>query len=172
MNTVYSSKKIKLCQLVLVAISISFANMLFAQIETNKPASEPQKILEKDVPKAEEFVYKWEGRPDPFMPFISEQTVKAETEAAEKELTGLQRYEPGQLTLVAIVFSNDIPSAMVQDSIGKGYMIKEGTKIGRSGVVESIRANEVLIKEEKISPFEDKKTYKTIQMVLRKEGEK
>ena len=172
MNTVYSSKKIKLCQLVLVGIVISFANIIFAQIDTNKPASEPQKVLEKDAPKAEEFVYKWEGRPDPFMPFISEKTVKAETAAAEKELTGLQRYEAGQLTLVAIVFSNDIPSAMVQDSIGKGYMIKEGTKIGRSGVVESIRANEVLIKEEKISPFEDKKTYKTIQMVLRKEGEK
>lgn len=173
MSMLFTSKTLKIYPLVLVCISILFANTLFAQIETTKPASDPQEtVLEKEAPEIEEFVYKWEGRPDPFMPFISEKTVKAETEAAEKELTGLQRYEAGQLTLVAIVFSNDIPSAMVQDSIGKGYMIKEGTKIGKSGVVESIRANEVLIKEESISPFNNKKIYKTIQMVLRKEGEK
>lgn len=171
-STVFSSKKIKTFQLVLVCITISFANMLFAQIETTKPASEPNKTLEKETPETEEFVYKWEGRPDPFMPFLTEKTVKAEIEAEEKELTGLQRYEAGQLTLVAIVFANDIPSAMVQDSIGKGYMIKEGSKIGKSGVVESITANKVLIKDERISPFNNKKTYKTIQMVLRKEGEK
>ena len=172
LSTVFSSKKIIALQLVLICITVSFTTSLFAQIETIKPASDPKKELEKDAPETEEFVYKWEGRPDPFMPFLTEKTVKAEMEAEEKELTGLQRYEAGQLTLVAIVFANDIPSAMVQDSIGKGYMIKKGTKIGKSGVVESITANEVLIKDERISPFNNKKTYKTIQMVLRKEGEK
>ncbi len=166
------SRKLKIYQLLMmVCVLFTCTSGLFAQTDQKNVASEIQSVEIKDIPEV--FIYEWEGRPDPFMPFLSEETVKAELEAEEKELTGLQRYEAGQLTLVAIVFANDIPSAMVQDSIGKGYIIKQGTKIGKSGVVESITANEVLIKEESTSPINNnKKIYKTIQMVLRKEGEK
>ena len=116
------------------------------------------------------FVYKREGRPDPFMPFISEQVVQTEMVFEEEELTGMRQYEPGQLTLVALVFAEDGPLAMVQDSVGMGYVLREGTKIGRSGIVDLISSNMVIIKES-FQTTSGKTRYNTVQMVLKKEGE-
>lgn len=115
------------------------------------------------------FVYKRENRPDPFFPFLTKELMQAEVEAKE-ELAGMRKFEPGQLTLVAIVFSDDGPLAMVQDSAGKGYVLRKGTKIGRSGEVMDIAANLVVIKQLTYSLTREKR-YKTIEMVL-KEGEK
>jgi len=73
------------------------------------------------------------------------------------------------LNLVAILFSGKKALAMVQDSTGKGYIIKKGTKIGRRGQVAEIMPNAVVVKEW----FRDssgKKLYKDNEMVLRKEG--
>ncbi|MBU0673061.1 MAG: pilus assembly protein PilP [Proteobacteria bacterium] len=118
------------------------------------------------------FSYEVEGRPDPFMPFISDRTspVASETSDTEK-LTGMRQYEPGQLSLVAIMLSDDNPMAMVQDSAGKGYVIRRGTKIGRSGIVSDIIGNQVIIKQLTYSMSKERK-YKTVEMILRKEGEK
>lgn len=116
------------------------------------------------------FVYKREGRPDPFFPFLTKELMQAEVEAKE-ELTGMRKFEPGQLTLVAIVFSEDGPLAMVQDSAGKGYVLRKGTQIGRSGEVVDIASNLVIIKQLTYSLTREKR-YKTVEMVLKKEGEK
>ena len=111
--------------------------------------------------------------PDPFVPFISEKAATVqETPASEEHLTGMRRYEPGQLQLVAIVFSRNRPLAMVQDSSGKGYLIHRGTRIGRSGIVSDIVPNKVVIKQLVYSITGNKKKYKTVEMVIRKEGEK
>ncbi len=119
------------------------------------------------------FTYKSKGRKDPFTPFISEEVVQEEIKKAEQKLTGMQRFEPGQLTVVGIVFSDKGPVAMVQDSTGKGYVIEKGTKIGRAGVVENIQANQVVIKQQLYyGKKTQQKRYKTVNMVLKKEGEK
>ena len=110
----------------------------------NKTAEELQKFLLSD---SESFEYKHEGRPDPFVPFLTEAIVKAESKSTEKELTGMRKFEPGQLTLVAITSTENGPLAMVQDSVGKGYILRKGTKIGRSGEVADIMPNVVIIKE-------------------------
>ena len=123
--------------------------------------------------KMESFVYQVEDRPDPFMPFISEkviQPVDSDLEDSEK-LTGMRQFEPGQLNLVAILFSESNPMAMVEDSSHKGYVIKRGTKIGKSGIVSDILPNEVIIKQLSYSMTNERK-YKTVEMILRKEGEK
>ncbi len=138
--------------------------------------NEQETVLPKSVSELEailsgssaDFVYRREGRTDPFMPFISEQVVSAEMD--EEELTGMRLFEPGQLTLVALIFAEDGPLAMVEDSVGKGYIIRKGTKIGRTGSVEQIQENTVIIKE----PYRTTSgviKYRTIQMVLKKEGE-
>ncbi len=119
----------------------------------------------------EPFEYQREGRNDPFLPFISEEIIKAELEGADEVLTGMRRFEPGQLRLVAIVFIKNAPFAMVQDSVGKGYIIKKGTKIGRLGEVEDISPNKVTIKEAYYTMAKEKR-YKSVEMVLKKEGEK
>ncbi len=130
-------------------------------------------ILRQLLPDGEKegFVYRTEGRPDPFLPFITEQRLQAEQESEEKALTGMQLFEPGQLTLVGIINTEQEAMAMVQDSSGKGYVMRKGTKLGRHGVVADIAANEVSIREQLSgNGLAKKKTYKTTKMVLKKEG--
>ena len=117
------------------------------------------------------FVYQREGRTDPFLPFITEKMVQAEKSKASEELTGLQRLEPRQLSLVAIVFSADRKIAMAQDPAGMGYVLREGMEVGLSSVVDSIVPNAVIIKQ-KYTTISGKSRYRTIEMVLKKEGEK
>jgi len=119
----------------------------------------------------DDFVYLRENRPDPFMPFISEAVVETEIKEAVEELTGMRRFEPGQLTVVAIVMSDNGPIAMVQDSTGKGYVIRRGTKVGRTGEVVDIVTNKVIIQQESSAQVTTAQQ-KTVEMVLKKEGDK
>lgn len=120
---------------------------------------------------SDSFNYNRVGRPDPFMPFIKETVVTSGLEVPEQELVGMQKFEPGQLTLVAIVITENGPLAMVEDSVGRGYVIRNGTEIGRTGIVDSIADNIVVIKQwYKTTAGEER--YKSVEMLLKKEGEK
>lgn len=127
--------------------------------------------------KSNNFKYILENRPDPFIPFITEKAATQETGDmneiidTNEELTGMQVFEPGQLTLVALVEKEGEKIAMVQDFTGKGYVIKEGTKIGKRGIVKDIVPNKVLI-EETAQTRAGKKIITHTDMVLKKEGEK
>lgn len=99
-----------------------------------------------------EWSYVLEGRPDPFRSFVKEIKPQAVVEDSEievkpEELTGMRRFEPGQLTLVAIMFSSGKNVAMVEDDTGRGYPIYQNMPIGRYGVIEAIEDNEVKILE-------------------------
>ena len=115
------------------------------------------------------FVYNREGRNDPFVPFVQER-VEAK-EVPLEELTGMRKFEPGQLSVVAIVSSPNDRFAMVQDSNNQGYIIREGILLGRTGVVEAIEPNKVIVKNYTYNLAGDK-IYKTVEMVLKQEGEK
>jgi type IV pilus assembly protein PilP len=115
-------------------------------------------------------VYQREGRSDPFLPFIQE-TLTRVAEPPREALTGMRRFEPGQLSLVSVVFAGDDALAMVQDSIGRGYVIREGTKIGRDGVVAQILPNQVIIKQQ-MPTISGGTRSQAMEMVLRKEGER
>ena len=119
--------------------------------------------------KDDSFVYQRDGRTDPFVPFIQERVVA--TEQPLEELTGMRKFEPGQLTVVAIVRSPADRFAMVQDSNNQGYVIREGILLGRTGVVESIEPNKVVVKNYTYNLAGDK-IYKTVEMVMNREGEK
>ena len=123
--------------------------------------------------KTEEFTYETEGRPDPFKPFISEKVIQSidDNNQEPETLTGMRQFEPGQLTLVAIMFTESNPMAMVEDSSHRGYIIRRGTKLGKSGIVSDILPNQVIIKQLSYSMAREKK-YRTVEMTLRKEGEK
>jgi len=135
-----------------------------------------QEILRQIFGEEELFLYRTDRRRDPFMPFLKEKTVEQELRTEEEipaeELTGLRRFEPGQLTLVAIVLGTDGPLAMVQDPVGKGYIVREGTPIGRYGVVEKITTGRVIVKQRTASTWTREKLFKRVEMVLPKEGEK
>jgi type IV pilus assembly protein PilP len=115
------------------------------------------------------FVYKREGRSDPFVPFVQERVVA--TEVPVEELTGMRKFEPGQLNVVAILEGSGGNIAMVEDSNKQGYMIRKGVLLGRTGVVEDIVHNKILVKNYTYNLAGDK-IYKTVEMVLRQEGEK
>jgi type IV pilus assembly protein PilP len=115
------------------------------------------------------FVYKRESRSDPFVPFVQDRV--SATDVPVEELTGMRKFEPGQLTVVAIVSSSSDRFAMVQDSNNQGYVVREGILLGRTGVVEAIVPNKVIVKNYTYNLAGDK-IYKTVEMVLKQEGEK
>ncbi len=105
------------------------------------------------------------------MPFVSEEMVRAQAAKEHDQLTGLQRFEPNQLTLVAIVFSGRTGVAMVQDPTSRGYVLRKGMKIGITGVVDAIAPNAVIVKQA-YQTISGETRYKTTEMILKKEGEK
>ncbi len=118
------------------------------------------------------FTYRRENRSDPFMPFISQETGPTVVSSEEETpLSGMQLFEPGQLTLVAILFSGQRALAMVEDSTGMGHIIRVKDKVGRRGEVKAIVANAVVLEEWSLTTSGSKR-FTTTEMVLRKEGEK
>ncbi|MGB3213006.1 MAG: hypothetical protein WBB19_20055 [Desulforhopalus sp.] len=121
------------------------------------------------------FEYILENRPDPFVPFISEKAATSTVDMNEivdndGPLTGMQLFEPGQLNLVALLKKNTEDVAMVEDFTGKGYILLEGTKIGRRGVVKDIASNTVIIEETAVTRA-GKEIITKVVMTLKKEGE-
>ena len=117
----------------------------------------------------ESFVYTKKGRNDPFVSFVQER-VKT-TQVPVEELTGMRKFEPGQLSVVAILEGPNENIAMVQDSNNQGYMIRKGVLLGRTGVVVDIVHNKLIVKNYSYNLAGDK-IYKTVEMVLNQEGEK
>ncbi len=131
-----------------------------------------------DLPREDDsFTYRLEGRPDPFVPFI---TPKAATtkpllnpdEIVDEnvELTGMRQFEPGQLKLVAVLQSGGQRIAMVEDVTGKGYILRVGMPIGRRGVVSEILPQQVIVTETARTRA-GKELVNTVVMRLNKEGD-
>jgi len=123
------------------------------------------------------YAYAIEGRPDPFKPFISP---KAATPAGRdpneiveegKELTGMQLFEPGQLTLVGIMISESGAIALVEDQTRKGYTLRQGLPVGKRGIVTLIDKQQVVITETARTRA-GKEINSTVIMRLNKEGDK
>lgn len=134
--------------------------------------SENVKELMRFLEGKSDYVYERYDRPDPFLPFLREKTVAGLEEEIEDygELTGMQKFEPGQLLVVAIVKTQDGPLAMVQDSTGKGYMVSPGVKLGKNGVIAAISDNMILVKQKKIMTSGAVRQHE-VRMLLKREGE-
>jgi len=83
----------------------------------------------------------------------------------------MRLFEPGQLTLVAVLYAGDRRMAMVEDVTGKGYILKEGMPIGRRGVVHRIDPEQVMVIETAHTRA-GRKLQNKIFMRLNKEGDK
>jgi type IV pilus assembly protein PilP len=152
------------------------APALFAADAQEDQAATPEETVSIEIKEsASTFEYQTEDRPDPFAPFVSgpartNPVTPDEIVENNEVLTGMQLFEPGQLTLVALMLTGNTPYAMVQDFTGRGYIIEEGMKIGRRGVITQIAEDRVIIEE--TAQTRSGKTLKNeIAMVLKKEGE-
>jgi type IV pilus assembly protein PilP len=156
--------------------SLFLFQVCFAADPQNDDAASPEEAVPIEIEKSTiEYEYQIDDRPDPFAPFVTgpaqtNPVVPDEIIEENEVLTGMQLFEPGQLTLVALMMTGGETVAMVQDFTGRGYMIEEGMKIGRRGVITRITENEVLIEE--TSRTRSGKVLKNeIAMVLKREGE-
>ncbi len=108
------------------------------------PAAPPAPAAQKAPapPAVDEPAYQATGRRDPFRP----PRISASVSDAN---TPLQRYEIGQLRLVAIIYNTQEPRAVVEDDAGLGYIVKVGTPIGTNGgAVRAIEKGRVLVRED------------------------
>lgn len=132
-----------------------------------KPAVTPAKVapvpeeVKLDRPSMVTFTYEPRGKPDPFRPLVVEKpevppppvTPKAPKEPTLEGVSPLERLDLGQLKLVALIWSIQEPRAMVEDGAGKGYIITQGTNIGKNkGVVTKINSTGVVITEQLEAP--------------------
>jgi type IV pilus assembly protein PilP len=110
------------------------------------PAVEPVRAVEP----AEDLPYDTTGRRDPFRP----PRFSAPSRTSGEPRTPLQRYEVGQLRLVAIIYNTGDPRAVVEDNEGLGYIVKAGTPIGpNGGEVTTIERGRVVIKENSVDYY-------------------
>jgi type IV pilus assembly protein PilP len=106
--------------------------------------SEP--TLARAVGPGDGLPYDPAGRRDPFRP----PRVGAAGQGGEPR-TPLQRYEIGQLRLVAIIYDTAMARAVVEDEAGLGYIVHVGTAIGpNGGTVQAIERGRVLIHEQAV----------------------
>jgi hypothetical protein len=138
-------------------------------------STEKQQSPAEDQP-IKPFEYQLENRPDPFVPFITEKAASSNVNMDEivdngEQLAGMQLFEPGQLTVVALVKTEEEYLAMVQDFTGKGYTLSQGMKIGRYGIVKSFTPQSVIVEETTVTRA-GKKSVTQVVMLLKKEGEK
>lgn len=111
------------------------------QTTTSSPSTTPTQEVARD------YVYDPTGKRDPFQPFIAAQT-PVRPAGEEIPVTPLQKYDLSQLKLVAIIVGTGEGSAMVEDSEGKGYIIKKGVYVGTNfGKVKAVLKDRVIIEE-------------------------
>ncbi len=129
--------------------------------------ADPTQVADDGMPAPGNFeqgyAYDPLGKRDPFRSFVIE-------EAARKnkgERGPLEQFELGQIELQAVVWGTEKPRALVADPQGRGYIVREGTPIGKNaGQITRIGDNTVVVRE----VYEDTlgvRTEKDIEMRIR-----
>ncbi len=84
-------------------------------------------------------------RRDPFRPLS---LTRRANPRDHENLSPLERYELGQLKLVGIIWDAQAPRALVEDSLGLGYIVKTGTLIGvNDGRIKTIKQHGIVVEE-------------------------
>jgi Tfp pilus assembly protein PilP len=116
------------------------------KISSNEPVA--QNSLPDGIPPR----YDPKGKIDPFEPLFKDEKVAAAGKVKRKKRiprTPLERIDLSQLKLVGIILAASGNRALVEESSGKGYVIKEGTYIGTNGgKIISIQKEVVTVEEE------------------------
>jgi type IV pilus assembly protein PilP len=103
------------------------------------------------------------GKRDPFRSFILDRL----NEDGQQAKGPLEEYDLSQLAVVGVVWDAVRPRALVEDPSGRGYVVQEGTAMGKNeGRVITINDNLVLVRETYVDYVGDKTT-KDIPMRIR-----
>lgn len=119
-------------------------------------------VVDKD------YVYDSGGKRDPFRSFILDAK-----EDREDSRGPLEQFDLAQLNVVAVIWGTDNARAVVADPSGRGYIVREGTYMGKNeGRVIDIADNALIVKETYVDYFGETTT-KDVTMRVRvvKEGD-
>ena len=129
------------CSALGLVIAVALARTPARAAEASPPAPEMVRAVEPP----EDPSYDAAGRRDPFRP------PRASVARSGEPRTPLERYEIGQLRLVAIIYDTMQPRAVVEDDEGLGYIVHVGTPIGvNGGEVRGIERGRVLVEEDSV----------------------
>lgn len=106
-----------------------------------------EKKEEVEIVEEVKFAYEPDGKRDPFLPFLAAMLVGEDMESIDEEiLTELEKYDLGQLKLVAVMDLAGKWVAQVETPDGMGHTVYVGTLIGRNrGKVLSIKDGKVSV---------------------------
>jgi type IV pilus assembly protein PilP len=97
-------------------------------------------------------IYNPKGKIDPFEPLFRDKPSVALVKKKRKKRvprTPLEKIDLSQLKLVGIILASSGNRALVEESNGKGYVIKKGTYVGtNAGKVVKIEKDKVVVAEE------------------------
>ena len=114
------------------------------------PAEEKKQVASDNKTELIAYSYDPSGKPDPFIPLVFETAKQqnAPRPRVTKPLTPLQNYDLSQLKLVAIISRGEKSSAVLEDSAGYGYIVTDGTLVGRdNGTIKKITQDGVIVLE-------------------------
>ncbi|MCP4622504.1 MAG: hypothetical protein GY850_03120 [bacterium] len=102
--------------------------------------------------------YDPKGKIDPFEPLVREMpaSVRKKKNIKRQPRTPLERVALSQLKLTAIILASSGNRAMVEETSGKGYVVKKGTYIGINGGKISNINKEIVFVEERFEDFSGK----------------
>ncbi len=124
-----------------VAVGALAAVRPVAAVEPPEPVQTARAV--EPAPE-DDALYDPAGRRDPFRP----PGTTAGLPGGEPR-SPLERYELGQLKLVAVIYDTTSPRAVVEDEAGLGYIIRVGTRIGSNGgQVAAIERGKVHVREQ------------------------
>lgn len=94
--------------------------------------------------------YRYEpvGKRDPFRPFRDTKVGISQIRAVSRPLEPLEKFDLKTLEVVAIVWANDKPKALIQDPDKQVHSVIKGQRIGKNeGYIADIREGEVVVVE-------------------------
>ena len=113
------------------------------------------------------YAYDPTNKRDPFRSFVLDQKLRM----ANHERGPLEQFDLSQLSVVAVVWGTARPRALVTDPSGRGYVVQEGTPIGKNdGEVIRIGDTTVLVKETYVD-YLGEATTKEIEMRVRSKAQ-
>jgi len=118
--------------------------IIVASVSPERPKIETPEISD---------LYNPEGKLDPFEPLFKkepESTPIRKTKSKRRApLTPLEKIDLSQLKLSAVILAPSGNRALVQETSGKGYIVKKGTYIGiYSGKIVEILGDQIIVEEE------------------------
>ena len=115
--------------------------------------------------KIDSYRYDSTGKRDPFRSFVWE---RPEILAGESTEGPLEKFDIGQLSLLAVVWKTGNARALVQDPSGGNYIVGEGARMGKnSGRVTHIEDGLVVVRETYVD-YLGQETRKNIEMRMRR----